>query len=720
MDEYAYTCACDKCRALFKERYGGELMPGLDGDPTNQDHANSALFRMEVITELARDVSAAIHGHSPATNVYSVVNLKGLTKLWRVSDLEEHSRHFDLGGVDLYGAHGYYRSVLMFARGAFGNVKRVENCVGYAAGKQLERQLDLTTMYGASTYFFGMSSTLAEDPERVTRIAGPYFCWQKFSGYARLMGGMQPVRHVALLRDRSLLIESIKHREANKETFVTERGLYALANLKNVQMDMVFSRFFKPEALQGYRLLLVPDNKRLSESTAETIRQFAEGGGCVYVEGESCKANRVTTGLCAGGEKLAEIGGLKLFKRGLGKGAVLYTHGFLSEKLPRDKPLATRFRELLLEQAAPAPLAVEPIDAEGLDAVLYSDGTRYMLNVLNESPVLRHEVTFSLNAPIGKPAIWVDMATGASGGFDGSITCTVEPGSPRFLLFTPKAAFSVPRSECAEQRLGCYAGRTGMDFLRTRAAEDDGGAGRARRVRGMINVAVFVHPKMGHDKPGTLKGQLGVKEGLGKAAKDMVVSPIEDLADLEELDRFDVVIVPNIRKANPPAGWEGAVRKFVLAGGGALLIHHAVGYGSGSGVMFPELGRGVDYTPEVDMRVVVDHPVTTGAGLVNGVTGLKTGAEFVSGFPDYITISPGRDAQVLIKSLRGRTDDPEAVVVAGQVGKGKVILCGMNIGCQGAKKDGKWEFRAEVKSPGEREILLNAVRWLAQVRPAQP
>ena len=713
MDEYAYLCTCDKCRALYRKRYGGELPPATGGDLRDPNYANSMLFRMNVITELARDLSATIHSILPRTTVYSVVNLKGLNKLYRLSDLEEHSRYVDLGGVDLYNAYDYYRSVLMFTRGAFGNTKRVENCVGYASGKYLRRQLDLTTVYGASIFYFGMSTTLAEEPARVTRIAGPFFCWLKFSGYADLMSNMLPVRHVALLRDRNLLIESIKHGEADKETFVTERGLYALANLRNIQMDMVFSRFFEPEVLEGYKLLLVPDNKYLPEAFAKTIRQFAEKGGCVYVEGASSRANSSMAEICREGQTLATLEGFDILRRKLGAGAVLYTEGFLSERLPVDLELATAFKTLLLEQAQPAPVTAVCKNTSGLDHVLHTDGPRYLLNVINDSAVIRHTVDFSFNVSVTRPAVWVDMETGASRDFDGTLHCEIKPESARYFLITPKSAFRLPRAEAAEQGLSCYATHTGMQFL---AAGPDDEADRPRKfpkIRGTINVGVFVHPKMTRDDPATLKGQLGVRDGLARATEDMVVRPIQDL-EPATLNSFDVVVVPNVRKANPPAGWESNIRDYVVAGGGALLVHHAVGYGSGSSVMFPEIGRGVDFTPELNMRVVADHAVTTGRTLEHGLASLKVGAEFVSGFPDYITLAPGPSGQVLVQSLRGRSGQPEPVVVAGSVGKGKVVLCGMNIGCQGVKEEGQYKFVAEAAEEGERQILLNSVRWLAE------
>jgi len=710
MDEYSYTCMCDKCKALFRKRYGGELPPATGGDMKDPNYANSILFRIEVITETARDMAKAVRKENPKATTFSVVNLKGVNKLYRLTDMEEHSRYLDMGGVDLYGGYDYYRSVLMFTRGAYGNRSRIENCVGYQGGKYLEYQMDLTTTYGSSILYFASGSDMQVFSHRVTKTAAPYLLWLKLSGYHRLLSGMQPVKHAAVLRDRNLLFESIKHGEADDWAFVTERALYALANLKGIQMDMVFSRFFEPEALQDYRLLLVPDNKYLSKDFAGTMKAFAEQGGLVYVEGESCKANSVMQGLCTGGEKVAGIKGFDLFLRNVGSGKVLYTPGFLSEKLPRDLELTSEFKKALAKHAGVGPVTVTAGQADGLDHMLFSDGKRYMLNVLNESPIMEQKCTATLHEPVAKPAMWVNMRTGESGELDGPIAFSVEPRSASFFLISPKSEYTLPSPQVISARLRCYSENTGMEFLNVELEDDEKDEGAIARVRGMINVGVFVHPASANPKK--LKGQIGVKEELDKSG-DMAVTAVQDLSP-ETLMSFDVLVVPNIFKANPPPEWEGHVRDFVASGGNVLLIHHAVGYGSDSGVMFPEIGRGVDYTTEVEFEVVDEHPIVTGKSLKNGVPGLAVGGRFTSDFPDYITIAPGAGGKVVVKSIKGRSGDPEDVVVVGEVGKGKVVLCGMNIGCQALTTDSGRDFVAGVTKGGEYEILLNSIRWLGQ------
>lgn len=711
MDEYAYSCTCDKCKALFKKRFGGELKPyryGAVGNLKDKNYANAMLFRMQVLNDLAQDVAKKVRRHLPGATVSSVVNMKGINRLWRVTDLEMQSQFLDMPGVDLYDSFVNYRRILMFARGAFGNRRRVENCVGYSQGKRLKYQLDLSTMYGASMQFFGGSDSMKILPERTTDTVGPYFCWLKYSGLAGLLSRMAPVKYAALLRDRNLLIKSIKNGEGNHDTMVTERGLFALADLNNIQMDMVFSLYFNAENLKGYKLLLVPDNKYLSEKFAGIIKDFAEKGGTVYAEGRACSANSVMKELCADGKKIASLSSFSLYVKDVGKGKVLYSDGFLSEKLPGDKKLKADFEKILLEHSPRPPLSVKASGLSEIDTMLYQDGKQYLLAALNKSPFLSRSVELGFVERDNVPSVWVDMKTGQRGAFSGSVNCVVNPMSVKFLLISPEKLFSMPKSEMSPQgHLGCYACNPGMKFVNVKLKEFDNSKLKIPKVKGRINVGIFVHPKMTSPNYPGLKGQLGVFNELKKAA-DMEVTAIQDL-NSDTLECFDVVVVPNIRKAYPPEGWEGNIRKYVLDGGKALLIHHAVGFGASSKAMFPEIGEGIDVTAKTMIKIVSDHPAVSGADLKNGVEGMKNGAFFSSPFPDYIRLTPGAAGKVLAQCPHGKTGAVEDVIMAGEAGRGKVVLCGVNIGCRYENN----RFLADVAKKGERNILLNSVRWLA-------
>ena len=55
----------------------------------------------------------------------------------------------------------------------------------------------------------------------------------------------------------------------------------------------------------------------------------------------------------------------------------------------------------------------------------------------------------------------------------------------------------------------------------------------------------------------------------------------------------------------------------------------------------------------------------------------------------------------------------DATVVAGHVGKGRAVLCGINLGCRTVEAEGNHRYLEEI-SPEEAALLINAVYWLAQ------
>jgi len=79
---------------------------------------------------------------------------------------------------------------------------------------------------------------------------------------------------------------------------------------------------------------------------------------------------------------------------------------------------------------------------------------------------------------------------------------------------------------------------------------------------------------------------------------------------------------------------------------------------------------------------------------------------FHTGFPDYIPIQNGSRGEILAQSCAVNGRGGEAVLVAGTLGKGKVLLCGLALGCTGVEE--------EITTKGDEKILLNAIYWLTE------
>ncbi len=167
--------------------------------------------------------------------------------------------------------------------------------------------------------------------------------------------------------------------------------------------------------------------------------------------------------------------------------------------------------------------------------------------------------------------------------------------------------------------------------------------------------------------------------------------------NLEELGKCNVLIIPQTSQATRLIHFAGDIAAWVKNGGGALLLHDAVGFRRQM-PLFRTIGIGVDNPKLSKVKTVKKHPVTKG---------LTPGKYFSPGFRyDHVIIEPGSAANALVVNEKN-----QAVTVAGNIGRGRVILNGMLTGFTGAPN----EAGGRVKEPAGKELrlLVNSVNWLA-------
>ena len=157
----------------------------------------------------------------------------------------------------------------------------------------------------------------------------------------------------------------------------------------------------------------------------------------------------------------------------------------------------------------------------------------------------------------------------------------------------------------------------------------------------------------------------------------------------EKLYDYDVVICQGIFHAD---GLNPHFLSYVAKGFGVMLTYNSVGYKTYCQELFPEVwvsGRKiVGYTNSRGVYVVdKEHPVTQG---------LPEAFEHETHF-DHICMR-AQSGKVLAKDINGN-----AVLIAGQYGKGKVLACGM--------------YMKGNHDPNEYKIFVNGVRWLAKDTP---
>lgn len=168
--------------------------------------------------------------------------------------------------------------------------------------------------------------------------------------------------------------------------------------------------------------------------------------------------------------------------------------------------------------------------------------------------------------------------------------------------------------------------------------------------------------------------------------------------DAQALSRCDAIILPQCDGTTFFNQSKKDIRQFVQDGGGVLFTHDAVGFRRHT-PMFPEIGKGQTNPRLASATVVKAHPVAHGFGI---------NAEIRHAFSyDHIALEKGDSGEVILQDAEG-----SPVVIAGQLGKGKVVLNGM---LPGYAIVGDGSSTGECRKPegDELKLLLNAVKWLA-------
>jgi len=160
-----------------------------------------------------------------------------------------------------------------------------------------------------------------------------------------------------------------------------------------------------------------------------------------------------------------------------------------------------------------------------------------------------------------------------------------------------------------------------------------------------------------------------------------------------------VVILPQPRSQGElfrGEEYKQLLRDYVSSGGRLLVTHALVGI-RGYANAFPELVAAAlePALPGAGWRLKGRHPATVGLGPET----------FKSTFGDRIVMTPGAMGRVIAEAPSG-----EAVMVVGQVGKGRYAACGLGLAI--GPKDKDCELSA-----AERMLLLSTLRWLGERAP---
>ncbi|MDD5600052.1 MAG: hypothetical protein PHV82_19055, partial [Victivallaceae bacterium] len=225
-------------------------------------------------------------------------------------------------------------------------------------------------------------------------------------------------------------------------------------------------------------------------------------------------------------------------------------------------------------------------------------------------------------------------------------------------------------------------------------------AGMSKAKAGKGIKAAIYNP---NDNGGKVYGENVIYKTLMNAGN---INPVF-ISRLDKLSQYDCVIIPDCKNFGKEDGKshfdiekevfqaETKLRNYVINdGGGVIFYHDSVGF-----LRFP-LGRSV--FPELcietkriagqKLRAVLKHPVS------RDIVPEKY-EELM--YYDHIAMTKGDGGEVIFKD-----DKDEAVVIAGKVGKGKVVLNGTMIDVN--------RHTLEQATGIDKKILINSINWLTE------
>lgn len=196
-------------------------------------------------------------------------------------------------------------------------------------------------------------------------------------------------------------------------------------------------------------------------------------------------------------------------------------------------------------------------------------------------------------------------------------------------------------------------------------------------------------------------GQKGILAGL--ADVDGIQAGELPSLGAASLSKCDVVVWPHsaLKPKDHARPWRLLLTEYVKRGGGLILTH--VGAGGFRGVakdepLFPKIAVATGRRELAALQKAhgVSHPIVG-----------SLPAAIRHAYYDHITMEPGTDGRTLYVD-----DEGNAVVVAGRVGRGRVVVMGNLPGYKGVKKDGKLGLEGPTTvEGGELALLVEAVKW---------
>ncbi|NCU33681.1 MAG: hypothetical protein EOM23_12285, partial [Candidatus Moranbacteria bacterium] len=263
-----------------------------------------------------------------------------------------------------------------------------------------------------------------------------------------------------------------------------------LMGIRNIPMDIIVNRFFTPQELKKYKLLIIPNDQRLSEKSAAVVEEYVKEGGILLTEGETINNHLIadiagvkktgevkkkgiikTSSVLASGitqieaEKRVSVIPMKpveilatdqennpaLLLSKYGKGKVLYSPFILTDGIP-SLGNKTKFMEKIIGFLS-EPLPMQIADGQEIESSILKNGNEYLLGVYNPS---QKETDFVLKFSIPVTDSYKILAfdNGNVIDFTDRLSITLKPMQVKLYLITPEASLKMPQTTVCPNKTG--------------------------------------------------------------------------------------------------------------------------------------------------------------------------------------------------------------------------------------------------------------------------
>jgi len=269
-----------------------------------------------------------------------------------------------------------------------------------------------------------------------------------------------------------------------------------LALLKNLPMDIIFNRFFKLSELKKYKLIFIPSDPVFTDEYALELIEYVKQGGCVISEGAT--ANNSIFAKLAGVTKIGKtkktanimnipmIAPISVRKKTAkiivrdakdnpaiyinkyGKGKVIYTNYILTDDLNNSLEKELLVRKLIAKLIGPGPIIPDGDTKVRYDSSLLVNGNEYFFGVYNSSFTKMLDTKIKLDIPFSDNYKVLNVNTGETVPFKGSVNVSISPSMTGFYLIGGKILTNLPDHTKAINTGGCSR-QPGMFFFQKRS-----------------------------------------------------------------------------------------------------------------------------------------------------------------------------------------------------------------------------------------------------------